>query len=438
MHPCNDLQHLTHERADGTYWESIQSNGEMLWQQQIPPGKPTLGQPADILQSVGVNLACETPQAYGNLVNPVPGILLAAVGFVVLQSFFNDNDSDNDAASEPRQQQIKKTPAAVPQSNARAVHMPQEKEPITIDVAASPIPETATAEAAKETPLGDLEGLVGAGIVLLSGGQGAGKSTAAAAIVRRSLELSYQAAVVNHHYQFGDYKPLRVYGSQGNAWDDVETGLHWFLDLVGDRFQQIRQSPPPHQFEPLVLLVEEMGDWFGNLNPKLLDRFTQTCCSRLRKARVNVILVMHDDASNRAAGTAKGYFQALRKQAVRVELFATCDRKPTFTGKIGGQRISIPTTLASYVGSPISFEDLLSGKNEERRPTETADAAIPNAKLLAIFRFLKKQNGAATPRDIQRASLAALKGLKVEQIKALCNQLCEFESCTFDGHVLRL
>lgn len=92
-----------------------------------------------------------------------------------------------------------------------------------------------------------LQPILGAGMVKLIGYQGSGKTTLAAALIRHRLKQGHKVVCFNHHYEYGSYKPLKVYGVGGSLqkqFDDIAEGLIWFVKEKEDRYveRQDRKS----------------------------------------------------------------------------------------------------------------------------------------------------------------------------------------------------
>jgi ABC-type glutathione transport system ATPase component len=75
-------------------------------------------------------------------------------------------------------------------------------------------PQTRRSDSTNIHPLesSDISPIAGAGLVTLIGTQGSGKSTLASTLIRYRIRQGHTVAVFDHHYAYGAYAPLKVYG----------------------------------------------------------------------------------------------------------------------------------------------------------------------------------------------------------------------------------
>lgn len=199
--------------------------------------------------------------------------------------------------------------------------------------------------ALEESPL---KGALEFGCLMLYGGQGSGKTTLASALLRYRLLKGHEVRVMNPHYSYGMYKPLRVYGvgdSQEDTWLSIQEGIHWLLDEVKARYKVMRNQPQSEwEFlgQPITVLVEELGLYAANLDKELMAKFLKTCLTEVRKANIYVIGVSQAPTQAMTGGV-KGIYSLMRTSSAEVTLESVPNTKlPGGRGPSGYGTIEIP------------------------------------------------------------------------------------------------
>ncbi|MCT7981533.1 helicase HerA domain-containing protein [Laspinema olomoucense] len=304
----------------------------------------------------------------------------------------------------------------------------------------NPLPSLPPTQTHQSDPL---TSAIDSGLVSLIGSQGSGKTTLAAAILRRRIKQGHQVIVLNHHYEYGSYKPLKVYGKGDTLkqqFEDIEKGIEWFLSEREKRYA-IRQNKPQAEWyfesEPITILIEEMGEYSGNVDADLMSSFLKTIVAGVRKANLFVLMVSQGDTLEMlGGGSAKGLSKLLKEGFIKIELTAKSD-----PSKIGGLAPTGQGTIATNGGEPIpvkipdvrdmfpkghwelDFSDLISTRSSFELDVESSSVPVPDDALdtSKLFEISRKHGWVSASKAKQLCW--KLKHLTPDQMRELFLQL---------------
>lgn len=315
---------------------------------------------------------------------------------------------------------------------------------------------------------GDLAPVAGAGLLFLIGGKGGGKTTLAAAIVRDRLMRGHQVVILNHHYAFGDYNPLQVYGKGETIrtqFADIEKGLNWFLAERESRYRT-RQLKPKEEWDfesqPITILIEELGEYKGSVDPELMDVVTRAIVTGTRKANIYVILVSQGETISLLGGAA-GFSAALKSDGCFVKVQNQPD--PSRIGGLGptgyalmsvngGQekQVKVPDFSGLFPNDKIDFSDLFEGEVSQENEPEPAQIVVPDdreilnqiysrpsvtpsheqsvyeplpIRLKAILDYARRLGSPVTARIVQQQKIKGTEGMNADDFRAAFDELAD-------------
>lgn len=302
---------------------------------------------------------------------------------------------------------------------------------------------------------GDLQPVSMAGFLCLIGGMGSGKSTLAAAIVRDRLMRGHRVVILNHHYAFGDYKPLKVYGKGDtlkSQFADISRGLYWFLEEREARYKT-RQIKPQNEWDfvdkPITILIEELGEYKGNVDPDLMQTVMKTIAAGTRKANIFVVLVSQHDTMEMLGGSS-GLSHILKTMGCFIKLRSKPD--PSRIGGLGptgyaGVSISggqdkeakVPDFSTLFPDGKVDFSDLfvdepdpvpvVSDEREFLNQIYNLPAQSPAyeqdlpMQLKAILDYARKLGSPITSRIVQQQKLRGTEGMNADDFRNAFNEL---------------
>ncbi|MBP0021293.1 MAG: hypothetical protein J7647_27535 [Cyanobacteria bacterium SBLK] len=138
--------------------------------------------------------------------------------------------------------------------------------------------------------------------VAVFGGMGAGKSTFVKWLIEQRIALNHQIKVLDPHAKKNAWQGLEVIG-KGNKYLEVENFLKWLNAECDRRYEKEANDDNP-QFPVLTIVCEEMVKWESKIDAEVLGLFDQNCISELRKIRIKVIKVSHNDTLSCTGGKA--------------------------------------------------------------------------------------------------------------------------------------
>lgn len=198
-------------------------------------------------------------------------------------------------------------------------------------------------------------------LVLLFGGQGAGKSSLAEAIVRERVRVGHHVEIWDVHRDAQKWVGLPVYGG-GMNYKAVDERMRWAHRLIESRYQEIDSKGAANcNFQPVTIVVEELTNMATRC--EATDEFYSTSLSDIRKACVFVLYVSHD-RTLLATGGSKGLARARDASMLEVELFAesnptTGEERPSGKGRMklpGADKEKIDIETAPWMRVPLGFD----------------------------------------------------------------------------------
>lgn len=317
--------------------------------------------------------------------------------------------------------------------NSGSYHTPQTQSP------SQPVSPLSIGNVPGLSPLmsSKLQPLCITGLVSTIGGQGSGKTTLNAAVLRERIAMGHRVIVINHHSAYREYEPLEVYGDGDTLEEQIshcEEGLQRLIDLREERYA-IRKRVPENEWDfmsqPVTFLIEELGEYAGVVDEKLMNRFLKTVCAGVRKANIFVILSSQHDTMAMFGGT-KGLAKLLQEGFVKITLENQPDAsKPSGLGPTGRGYLSINGAQPVNVKIPdvssmfpqgqsvYDFRDLFSSTNtqpgislEMSQPETEQDTqhslSLILERSLALPAFEPLSQDEATVLDIAQSSDCAV------------------------------
>ena len=198
-------------------------------------------------------------------------------------------------------------------------------------------------------------------LVLVYGGQGAGKSSLAEAVVRERVTEGHHVEVWDVHRDAEKWVGLPVHGG-GMDYAAVDARMKWAHGLIKSRYQEIEQKGAANcNFQPVTIVVEELTNMAKRC--EACDDFYEAALSDIRKVGVFVLFISHD-RTLAASGGSKGLARARDASMLEVELFAESDpvtgkERPSGKGRMklpGEAQEKIDIELAPWMLVPNGFD----------------------------------------------------------------------------------
>lgn len=204
-------------------------------------------------------------------------------------------------------------------ATAKPVHQPQTRptqavQPSTITAIAStpeptpvmwdedPMPEAYDPEPVETNdPYEYTKDLLNYPSILLWGGQGAGKTSAAGWIVKERCKLGHKVTILDPHREFGQWEGLECVGD-GMDYEAIDTELLEFTETIKSRYKE-RAKRPGYNPRPITFVADEFTQWGSKC--KHAAKFFEEAVTDIRKINMHVIFIAHS-RSMTALGGSKG------------------------------------------------------------------------------------------------------------------------------------
>lgn len=176
----------------------------------------------------------------------------------------------------------------------------------------------ATGDNASDNPSGHwFDELLEYPLVLFFGAPGSGKTTTAAALVRKRVERGHRVVVCDPHRKFGAWEGLEVVGD-GLNYEEIDRQLEWVADEIKRRYQRYSEEPNP-EFEPLTVVCDEFTNWGARCEHS--EEFIDAAIADIRKIDVCVIIISHMNTL-KGMGGGSGIARAIDASFIQVELLS--------------------------------------------------------------------------------------------------------------------
>ena len=280
--------------------------------------------------------------------------------------------------------------------------------------------------------------------LLVWGDQGAGKTSFVSFLgILRIIFLNHTVEVNDPHAHLNNWLPcFKIKGHKRNY-----SAIDKALSAYYQRIDNATTTNKPH-----TSIWDEITQYAEHCTPSLAAPFLKSVLSDTRKTKEFPILISHNDTLSTLAGGKGGTHKMKEMGIVNIHLIATKDSMgepyPSGKGIIKGLEkddygnpISMPITVPPWMqGTWLIniFPELAIALSETKTQTtpqtqlEVAwnltpiepehEKPLPE-KLQAIWQYARKQDHPVTARDVQRASLAALKTMNANDIREAFSQL---------------
>lgn len=228
----------------------------------------------------------------------------------------------------------------------------------------NPSPATnATSDNAGDAPSGHwFDELLEYPLVLVFGAPGSGKTTTAAALVRKRVERGHRVVVCDPHRKFGAWKGLTIVGD-GMDYEAIDGQLEWVASEIKRRYKRYSSEPDP-KFEPLTIVCDEFTNWWTRCEHSA--EFIDASISDMRKIDVCVIIISHMNTL-KGMGGSSGVAKAIEASFIQVELLSrshpeTKKAAPTLEGWLRlpskSRKERVPIRLEPWMDVSMDFTEL--------------------------------------------------------------------------------
>lgn len=140
--------------------------------------------------------------------------------------------------------------------------------------------------------------------VLIWGGQGGGKTTAASNIIKARKDAGHRILVFDPHAEKGQWQGLEVVGD-GMDYEEIDQTMKWYFEECKKRYQLLRSegSEAVKKLGKVTIVAEEITNYADRC--KHSGEFVKACLSDNRKIFLNVIFISHGRTLE-TLGNAKG------------------------------------------------------------------------------------------------------------------------------------
>lgn len=288
------------------------------------------------------------------------------------------------------------------------------------------------------------------GTLIFVGAQGSGKSTSAVMVLHDRVSEGSRGIVLNHHAPYGAYEGLEVYG-RGESFEDrflsLETGMRLIIGEIERRYHIIQTTPNP-QFSPIVILMDEMTSWKGNINKELCEKFIKLTLTDTRKARVTTLWAVHD-LTRECWGGVDGVANLIKSCGTIINLSPESDGKDGMqstgyaTVKFNGQqkRVKLAGYLPNITGNLWDFTRYGVVKQHQVSSLEAAfnlpdTATKPLPEIWGKALDFLSETSPAKVRDFQRHK--DFRGLSADEIRKILGAMTAENLISFDGNEAEL
>lgn len=137
--------------------------------------------------------------------------------------------------------------------------------------------------------------------ILLWGGQGAGKTSAAGWIVKERCKLGHKVTILDPHREFGQWEGLACVGD-GMDYEAIDAELLEFTETIKFRYKE-RAKRRDYKPRPITFVADEFTQWGSKC--KHAAKFFEEAVTDIRKINMHVIFIAHS-RSMTALGGSKG------------------------------------------------------------------------------------------------------------------------------------
>lgn len=340
----------------------------------------------DPVKSAVVNISSRIPSAPLLL---LAGVAQAAGCYWLVKS---ERDKERQEAENPQLKAVPAPVAALPDRAAQPLHFGDARlQPVPVEARRDSAPTAATVRIDRTAGIPqqfrwykDLVGNVP--LVLLWGGQGAGKTSLAAYTVRCKVKAGYEVEIWDPHAGATDWQGLNVVG-RGMDYHDIDRAMQRFADEVKRLYQERSTNP---DFKPVKKLIvcEELSNWADRCSNA--GEFFKCALSDIRKIGYNVLLISHGRTLSMLGGS-KGTAQTRDNGILELQLLTTLDAegnpRPAGKGVLkrpGENQIEVP--IAEWMQSSMDFTDLVNRPAKAPiAPAEPADPINLRAQLEGLY-----------------------------------------------------
>lgn len=199
--------------------------------------------------------------------------------------------------------------------------------------------------------------------ILIYGGQGAGKTSFSACLIRTRVERGHRVVVLDPHRKCGAWNGLEVIGD-GMNYEAIDSTLGWLEEEIRDRYHRYSTDPDP-QFETLTIVCDEFTNWAARCSNSAA--FFDAALSDIRKIGICVVLISHA-RTLKGLGGSSGMAQTRDVSLLEIELLAQVDpvskkASPKLEGwlKFPGQskQERLPIKLEPWMNCSMDFTDVI-------------------------------------------------------------------------------
>lgn len=168
---------------------------------------------------------------------------------------------------------------------------PEQQEPPAIDVEAQEVKPSALLSSQEPVLHPDqwAKDLMGYPSILIHGAQGAGKTSAAAWLIRERIKTGHQIKMLDPHREHGQWDGLNCIGD-GMDYEAINKELKAFTEEIEARYKA-RAKTPNYNPPKLTLVCDEFTQWAKKCSHSAT--FFEESLTNIRKINLHVLFISH-------------------------------------------------------------------------------------------------------------------------------------------------